>query len=110
MEEPMDLGPVLHLMHSFLPRHEFVVLEGASRTGWGAQFSTGEKCSVFTRRRQQSGGNTSTVHLAGAEAVAAVAVDLSAEDESDAVGAARERQTAASDVDASKSSDRDAHR
>ena len=31
--------------------HEFVVLEGASRTGWGAQFSTGEKCSVFTRRR-----------------------------------------------------------
>ncbi len=43
MKEPMDLGPVLHLMHSFLPRHEFVVLEGASRTRGGAQFSTGEK-------------------------------------------------------------------
>ncbi len=40
-------------MHSFLPRHELVVIEGASRTGWGAQISTGEKCSVFTRRRQK---------------------------------------------------------
>jgi hypothetical protein len=32
VKEPMDLGPVLHLMHSFLPRHELVMPEGASRT------------------------------------------------------------------------------
>jgi hypothetical protein len=42
MEEPMDLGPVLHLMHSFLPWHEFVVPESASRSEW--------VCSVFDRR------------------------------------------------------------
>lgn len=35
MEGAMDLGPVLHLMHSFLPRHELVVLEGASRNWMG---------------------------------------------------------------------------
>ncbi len=28
MEEPMDLGPVLHLVHSFLPRHEFPLARG----------------------------------------------------------------------------------
>jgi hypothetical protein len=57
----------------------------------------------------QAGGDVVGDH-AGAEALAAVVVDLSAEDESDAVGAARQRQTAASDLDASKSSDRDAQR
>ena len=49
MEEPRDLGPVPHLMHSFLPRHELVLLEGASRSDRvsdfdrreGAQFSPG---------------------------------------------------------------------
>ena len=39
MEEPMDLGPVLHLMHSFLPRHELRSREGASHVpGWVLRF------------------------------------------------------------------------
>ena len=45
--------PVLHLMHSFLPRHEFVVLEGASRSGWGAQSSP---------RRRQLDGSLEDLH------------------------------------------------
>ena len=48
MEEPMNLlGPVLRLVHSFLPRHELIarprVPVGPVR---GAQVSTGEWCSV----------------------------------------------------------------
>jgi hypothetical protein len=38
----MDLGPVLHLVHSFLPRHELSSLEGASQRLAG--------CSGFDRR------------------------------------------------------------
>jgi len=32
-----------------------VTRASGGRTGWGAQFSTGEKCSVFTRRRHCRG-------------------------------------------------------
>jgi hypothetical protein len=52
MKELMNLGPGLHLMHSFLL---------GTSSSWstvpvepkGAQISTGEQCSVFTRRRQR---------------------------------------------------------
>ena len=39
MEEPMNLGPVLHLMHSFLPRPRAPLARGCqSRPGWVLRF------------------------------------------------------------------------
>jgi hypothetical protein len=49
----MDLRPVLHLMHSFLPRHELGSREDAGRSG--------SRCSGFDRRKVLSFEPASTV-------------------------------------------------
>ncbi len=58
MCRPSTKSPDLHLVHSFLPRHELFarprVPVGLVR---GAQVSTGEKCSVLDRRRHTPGRN-----------------------------------------------------
>jgi integrase len=56
MEEPMNLGPVLHLVHSFLPRHEFTLVRGCQSVWSG--------CSDFDRREVLSFQAASTTRRA----------------------------------------------
>lgn len=47
MEEPMNLGPVLHLMHSFLPRHELLLARGCQSIGSGVLRFRPAECAQF---------------------------------------------------------------
>ena len=53
MEQSLDLGPVLHSIHSSLPRCRRCLVgpRVPCETRWGVQVSAGGECSVFTRRR-----------------------------------------------------------
>jgi hypothetical protein len=59
MEQPLDLSPILHPIHLFLlePDTDRRVVVKYVESQNLAQSPTGQKCSVFTRRRQ------STLHL-----------------------------------------------
>ena len=47
MEEPMNLGPVLHLVHSFLPRHELLLARGCQSIWSGVLRFRPAECAQF---------------------------------------------------------------